>query len=83
METKIIDIGNSRGIIIPKKAIESLGLEKGAIMNIGEEEIVIRPLRQPRRGWAEQYEQAGAGNEELLMGDELQNSFDLEEWTWD
>lgn len=39
--------------------------------------------KKPRQGWEKQCQEAGAGNEDLLMGDYLHHSFDCKEWTWD
>lgn len=44
--------------------------------------IVIRPARHPREGWKEAFTKAGAGKEELLVPDNLENDGDRDEWQW-
>ena len=84
METKITNIGNSKGIIIPKKLIEQCGLTERVTLEVKDNGLMISPkVDNPRAGWEEAIIAAGAkGDDELLMGDYLEHSWDEEEWTW-
>jgi antitoxin MazE len=58
MNTKLVQIGNSRGIRIPKALIEQAGLIGNVELNLRDGELVIRPVRKarkgnPRAGWDE------------------------------
>ena len=84
MKAKITNIGNSRGIIIPKAIIEQCGLENSVDLEIENNRLIISPSKDnPRQGWETAIIAAG-GNEddELLMEDYLEHSWDEEEWTW-
>ena len=61
MQTQIITIGNSRGIIIPKAILQKTRLSGAVEVDIKGDEIVIRKLKDdvPRAGWAAQIEAAG------------------------
>ena len=84
MEIKISNIGNSKGIIIPKAIIEQCGLKERVNLEVKDNYLVIYPQSDPpRQGWEEAIIAAGDNNsDELLMGDNLEHSWDEEEWTW-
>ena len=53
METHIITIGNSKGIIIPSKLLKIAGFESTVDLEINEGKLVISPSRKVREGWEE------------------------------
>jgi hypothetical protein len=54
MKTKIVKIGNSRGIRLPKAILEASGLEGEVELVMQKEGVLIRSARHPRDGWQEQ-----------------------------
>ena len=84
MKTRIVRIGNSRGIRIPKLLLEQSGLEGEVEMNAETGSLLIRSLTKPRAGWAEAFrEMAGRGDDTLL--DDVPaalSSWDEDEWEW-
>ena len=83
MKTSIVTIGNSQGIRIPKILLEQSKLSGEVELEVKGESIVILPARKPRQNWDEEFQRALAedGEEEMLGGD-VQNDFDEEEWEW-
>lgn len=85
METTIVKIGNSQGLIIPKKLMNTLG--EGKTVEILEKDggLLIRPLTEnkARANWEIQFSVAIA-NGYLPESESLhvENEFDKEEWTW-
>ena len=76
MQTNIVQIGNSKGVRIPKALLEQLKFEQAVEFEITPEGLLLRPVRQPktvipREGWAEMFENA------LAEGD---NSEDFSDW---
>lgn len=71
MHVSIRQIGNSRGVVIPKPMLTQLGLQDSADIAIEGDAIVLRkPARMPRQGWAEAAQQiADANDDGLVMGD--------------
>ena len=68
MVTNIIQIGNSKGIILPSEILKQLRLSlKSAVsISLDGNNIVIKA--QPRQGWAEAAKRAHEnGDDELLM----------------
>ncbi len=84
METSIIKIGNSQGIIIPKKLISKIGAKEKVDLQVRDGGLFIAPINDaPRKGWEEAFAQASIEDEpEEDFFEGLDNSFDNEEWTW-
>lgn len=84
METKLIKIGNSFGIRIPKLLIQQYNLSSNIEIDPLENGILIKSKKKARDGWKEQLSvaiQSGhQPDEELLEGfnDEMSNK----EWQW-
>lgn len=72
MEAKIIAIGNSRGLRLPKQILRQCNLSNGQAVTIGVRgsDILIRAKSSPRAGWDAAFAKAGAGRvRENLWGD--------------
>lgn len=85
MKTKIIKIGNSRGIRIPKSFIDESGLKNEVELEINEGKIIIKPISKAREVWVSAFQKmAKAGDDSLLDSDILpkQTNWDEEEWEW-
>lgn len=84
MEAKITNIGNSKGIIIPKKILEQCGFEEKVNLEVKDNSLVISsPVNNLRQGWEKAFIEVGVSQEdELLMGEYLEHKWDEEEWTW-
>lgn len=81
--TKIIRIGNSQGIRLPKKALEESGLGGEVEIATGQNELIIRPARKAREGWEESYRQmAKNSDDKLLLGEQPISQWDTTEWQW-
>lgn len=52
MQTNLINIGNSKGVRLPKAVIEQAGLTSDLEIEVAAGAVVIRSARQTRRGWA-------------------------------
>jgi antitoxin MazE len=84
MKTRIVAIGNSKGVRIPKSLLEQTGLCGDVEIRAEGDVIVIRPAKKPREGWSEAFRRmAERGDDALLDGDApSSSSFDREEWEW-
>jgi len=85
MKTKIIKIGNSQGILLPKPLISQYLFENEVEVFPVQEGIFIKPVNvKPRHNWNKMFEEAILKNEqpqgELLEG--FANKSDKNEWTW-
>lgn len=81
MQITIRDIGNSKGVVLPKPLLAQAGLEDQATadMTIENGAIVLRrPAKAARTGWAEAARALAAeGGDALVMG-EFGNADDAE-----
>jgi antitoxin MazE len=84
METKLIKIGNSFGIRIPKSLIQQYELSNNIEIDPVEKGILIKSKRKARAGWREQLTKAvqegQLPDEELLEG--FTDEFTEKEWQW-
>lgn len=85
MKAKIITIGNSQGIRLPKPLLEESGIKGEVEVTVEDTSIVIRPVRKPRAGWEAAFaKMAERGDDALLDGDAPSlSSWDEKEWQWE
>jgi antitoxin MazE len=85
MRIKLVSIGNSKGIRLPRAVIEQAGLTDEIELEVKKGQLVIRSAKKPREGWDEGFKKAGApGNDELLdeADAHTESEWDRTEWTW-
>ncbi len=85
MKTKLIRIGNSQGVRIPKPVIEEIGLSGEIEMILDDNQIILRSADETRQGWDEAFENMAAqGDDQLLDQPEIEqpSPWDSTEWTW-
>ena len=84
MKTKLIKIGNSRGVRIPRSLLQEVNLGEQFEMVAVQDEIILRPSRRPRAGWEEQFRAMAAHGEDRLVDQaaEAPTDFDTGEWEW-
>jgi antitoxin MazE len=84
METKLIKIGNSFGIRIPKSLIQQYELSNEIEIDPTENGILIKSKKKARTGWEEQLSTAiqngSAPDDELLEG--FSDADTDKEWQW-
>jgi antitoxin MazE len=82
MRTRIVRVGNSRGVRLPKPLLERSGLPEDVEIRAEAGRIVIEAAFRPRAGWAEAAEAMAASREDGLIDRPTSTVFDEEEWTW-
>ncbi|MEN6368662.1 MAG: AbrB/MazE/SpoVT family DNA-binding domain-containing protein [Thermotogota bacterium] len=82
MKTKLIKIGNSRGIRLPKAILDHVGLVEEAELDVHEGRLIITPMRPPRSGWADAAREMQKRGEGKALDGDVPTRFDVEEWTW-
>lgn len=82
MKTRIVPIGNSQGVRIPKPLLEQAGLEGDVRLRVVESGILIESRSRPRAGWAEAAELLRDRGDDGLLDDYTPTRFDEEEWVW-
>lgn len=80
-QTKIIKIGNSQGIRIPKALLEQMKARGQVTLRVEDGELIAGLVKNPRQGWKKAFAQmAAAGEDRLLIPDSIGNDWDEEAW---
>jgi antitoxin MazE len=84
MQTKIVKMGNSRGIRIPKAMLELTGLEDEVDLRVDGTRLIVEPMNDPRAGWEEAAMEQARDPEagKRLLPDFFEDE-DLSDWKWD
>ena len=82
MKTRIVRIGNSRGIRIPRPLLEQAGLPEDVDLRVEDNRIVIAPAAQPRAGWADAARRLRSRAEDGGLDPPVATRFDGEVWEW-
>ena len=82
MKARLVRIGNSRGIRLPKPILEQVGLSDEVELRVRNRTIVIAPARLPRAGWAAAARRLRAESEDGLIDPSTPTRFDRDEWRW-
>lgn len=80
--TKIIKIGNSQGIRIPKTLLEQVNLGEEVELVVDGNQLILRPAGNPRQGWEAAFaDMSEQGDDALLDGDIIDTDWD-DQWEW-
>ena len=79
MKTRLVRIGNSRGIRLPKPIIEEAGLTDDVEVQVRDGAITIAASAAPRSGWAEAAKQLRERDEDRLLDLPIPTYFDEKE----
>lgn len=82
MKAKLIRIGNSRGVRLPKPVIEEAGLADDVEVRVRDGAVIISSRRPPRSGWAEAARHLAERGEDRLLDEPTCTQFDQGEWRW-
>jgi len=84
MRARIVKIGNSQGIRIPKPLLDQTGIKDDVELEVDKTRIIIRPISNPRSGWDNAFKvMAQNYDDELINGkDTISHSWDDKEWQW-
>jgi antitoxin MazE len=81
IKSRIVRVGNSQGIRIPKTMLEQSGISENVEIEVKDNQIVIKAATKARDGWSEAFAQmVSNGDEEALL--DVTNSWDETEWEW-
>jgi antitoxin MazE len=85
VKARIVKIGNSRGVRIPKLLLDQANLSNEIEMEVQGDKLIIRTPYTPRQDWDRQFDKmAGLGDDKLLDSGALNtSSWDKDEWEWE
>lgn len=83
MKAQIVQIGNSRGLRIPKPVLEQCRFETEVELEVHDGRLIVSCSRPPRDGWGKVFEaMASYGDDELIDGEQPATSWEEEVWEW-
>ena len=84
MRARVVKIGNSQGIRIPKPILEQTGIMEDVELEVEKKQIIIRPISNPRVGWDMAFKAMSQKNDDMLVygTENISHSWDEEEWQW-
>jgi len=81
MRARVIKIGNSQGLRIPKPILDQTGILDDVEIEVEKNQIIIRPVKNVREGWDDAFKTMGEeGHDKLIIDDNIAHSWDEEEW---
>jgi antitoxin MazE len=82
--TRIVPIGNSQGIRIPKAVLQESGLHGEVELDVADGTIVIRSPRPEslRGGWEKEFERMTHAGDDELIEPTTPTEWEETGWTW-
>jgi antitoxin MazE len=83
-KTRIVKIGNSRGVRIPSLLLAQAELGVEVELEAHKGQVIIRASRGPRSGWEERFAEMSRRGDDALLDPEAVtlSSWDEAEWKW-
>lgn len=82
VKSKIVRIGNSKGVRLPKPLLEQVGLVDEVDLEVRDGALVISPSDPVRAGWREAAALLAQRQEDELLDASTPTRFDAKEWEW-
>jgi antitoxin MazE len=82
MKTRLVRIGNSRGVRLPKAIILQAGLTDEVELGVRDGAVLIARASSARSGWADAARQMRQRDEDRLLDASTPTRFDEKEWQW-
>ncbi|MBI3324686.1 MAG: AbrB/MazE/SpoVT family DNA-binding domain-containing protein [Candidatus Omnitrophica bacterium] len=82
MKTRVIPIGNSKGIRIPRSLLELCRIRNSVNLEVKGDIILIRPIKdRPRAGWDSAFRTMHEQHDDRLLID-ASLDVDVSQWEW-
>ncbi|HEV2199162.1 MAG TPA: AbrB/MazE/SpoVT family DNA-binding domain-containing protein [Bryobacteraceae bacterium] len=82
MKTELVQIGNSRGVRIPKAFLEQAGLRDKIEMEVRGSQVVIAAANHPRTGWDKAFAEMAERGDDRSLDEVAPGKWDETEWEW-
>jgi antitoxin MazE len=82
MKSRLVRIGNSRGVRLPKAIIAQAGLTDEVELGVRDGAIIIARATAARSGWADAARQMRQREDDRLLDPPVPTLFDEKEWEW-
>ena len=82
IKTRIVKIGNSQGIRIPKLLLEQSGIHEEVEIEVQGDCLTIRTAQRCRAGWDSAFAAMAENQDDVLLDDVSTTDWDNSEWEW-
>ena len=82
IRAKVVKIGNSRGIRIPRILLEQAGLADEVEMKVEGDRLIIHAANHPRQDWESRFAAMAEQGDDRLMDEITSTQWDKDEWIW-
>ena len=83
MRIDIVQIGNSKGIRLPKSVIEVCHFEDAVDLEIKEGMVILHSLqKKPRQDWGKAFKKLAKLGDDQLLDQPSTTEWDESEWQW-
>jgi len=82
IRTRIVKIGNSQGVRIPKLLLEQSGIESEVEIELQGDSLQIRRAPVIRQGWDVAFAQMAKHQDDVLLNEGNATDWEQEEWIW-
>ena len=82
MKLPIVQIGNSKGLRLPKSLIEQLHFTDEVELEVRADELAIKAIPTVRKDWDIAFQTLHAKADDLLLDQNLATDWDKTEWEW-
>ncbi len=81
-KTRIVQIGNSRGIRVPKMLLDHAALPEDVELRAEPGRLVVSAAIRPRAGWAAKARAMRQRGDDVLLDETTPTRFDATDWRW-
>ena len=67
IKTRIVKIGNSQGLRIPKTLLEQSGINSEVEIEVQGNNLIIRPVEPARKGWKKAFIEMAENGDDVLL----------------
>ncbi len=82
VKARVVRIGNSHGIRIPKVWLEQLRIGEEVELSVQKDKLTIRPARRARQRWVEAFREMAARGDDHFLDQPTPTRWQAEEWEW-
>lgn len=82
IRTRIVRIGNSQGVRIPKPLLEQSGIHTEVEIEVHADHLIVRAAPRLRVGWNEAFAGMAEQHDDILLDDVNTTNWDQVEWEW-
>lgn len=82
MKARIIQIGNSQGIRIPKVLLEEAAISGDVDLVPVDDGILIRNISKPRSDWDAAFARSAESDDDTEFHEQSVGDFESKEWQW-